>query len=70
VTQTALGFFFCFIKKRQLHHWRIRSIPRNPISYLSTVDIPHNPDLLRTRARVKNWCQSDTEFLHCCDILS
>jgi len=70
VTQTTLGFFFCFLKKRELRHGRIRSIPRNLISYVNTAHFPHNPDLLRTGARVKNWCQPDADFLHCCDILS
>ena len=55
MTQTALGFFLCFITKRELRHGRIQSIPRNLISYVNTVDFPHNPDLLRTGAGVKNW---------------
>jgi len=55
VTQTALSFLVLFTKKRELRHWRFRSIPRNPISYVNTVDFPHNPDLLRTGASVKNW---------------
>jgi len=54
-TQTALGFFVCFIKKCELRYRRFRSIPRIPISYVNTVDFPHNPDLLRTGASVKNW---------------
>ena len=55
MTHTALSFFVIFIKKRELGHRRFRSILRNPISYGNTVDFPHNPDLLRTGASVKNW---------------
>ena len=60
MTQTALGVFVCFIKKRELRHRRFRSIPRNPISCVNTMDFPHNPDLIRTGASVKNWRQTDT----------
>jgi len=56
VTQNALAFLvFFFIKKRTMSHTRFRSIPRNPISYVKTVEFPHNPNLLRTGASVKNW---------------
>jgi len=55
VTQTALSFLVFFTKKRELRHRRFRSIPRNLISYVNTVDFLHNPDLLRTGASVKNW---------------
>ena len=55
VTQTALICFVYFIKNSELRHRRFRSIPRNPISYVNTVDFPHNPDLLKTGASVKNW---------------
>jgi len=59
VTQTALICFVYFITNSELRRRRFRSIPRNPISYVNTVDFPHNPDLLRTGASVKNWCQTD-----------
>jgi len=47
--------FVYFIKKSELRRRRFGSIPRNPISYVNTVDFPHKPDLLRTGASVKNW---------------
>ena len=55
MTQTALGFLVFFTKKRELRHRRFWSIISNPISYVNTVDFPHNIDLLRTGASVKNW---------------
>jgi len=60
VALTALICFVYFIKNSELRRRRFRSIPRNPISYVNTEDFPHDPELLRTGASVKNWSQTDT----------
>jgi len=56
VTQTTLICSVYFIlKKSGLRRRWFRSIPRNPIPYVKTLDFPHKPDLLRTGTSVKNW---------------
>ena len=55
MTQTALLFFLYVLKKSEMRRRRFRSISRNPISYVNTVDFPDKPDLLRTGTSVKNW---------------
>jgi len=55
VTQTALICCLYVLKKSEMRRRRFRSIPRNPISYVNTVDFPDKPDMLRTGTSVKNW---------------
>jgi len=50
-----MGLFVGLLKKCELRYRRFWSVPRNPISYVNTVDFPHEP----YGASVKNWCQTD-----------